>query len=175
MPTYPTNAIPFDPNVNYTANTNRDGRVVPVEMTIDNPRSNWRLALTDNRTTLIRIRVTVGLDEENEHVSSTEVLYARTPDEKVALLLDARGDDVMLFAWPGQHHQDIFAIGDVSEALQALGLRPAKIEPIRDASGREWLAGDTAPLSNAFRRQRALNARSRLIDFEVDDSVDDFS
>lgn len=171
MPTYPDNAIPLDLNLTYTYRTTRDGRVVPVEMTNDAGDDTWQQALARGTSTLIRIRA--DYSPETGGNVTVDVLYARSRDEKVALLLDARDDDVMLFAWPGKHHQDIFAIADVSEALQVLGLRPAKAEPIRDASGREWLINDTAPLSNAFRRSRAIGARSRPV-FIDDEDPDDF-
>jgi hypothetical protein len=173
MPAYPANAIPLNLNEIYTHRTVRDGRVVPVEMTNDSGGSTWHTALADNRSTLIRIRSTQYDAQDGEgYTGNVDVLYARTVDEKVALLLDARDDDVVLFAWPGKYHQDIFAIGDVAPALQALGLRPAVVEPIRDASGREWFANDTVPISNQFRRARALNARSQPLD--LDDFDDPF-
>lgn len=157
MPRTPDNGIDLDLNVKYTPSTQRQGHVVPVEMTWDD---KWAKALPNPLCPLIRIRATAAYDSDAGHVSPTartEVLYAKSADEKVALLLDARDDDIVLLSWTGQRWTDVFTILDVGPALQALGLRPAKVEPIRSADGREWLAND--PSADAWvraRRQRAL-------------------
>jgi hypothetical protein len=80
------------------------------------------------------------------HVSKLhdDASQAKSKSAKVALLLDAKGGDLMFLAVPGRHSMDIFLVDDREAALTALGLvKKAPVPPpvVRVAEdGSEWVA-----------------------------------
>lgn len=70
----------------------------------DQERVLWKMK------TLTLLRITPGL----------EVTQAKKVKEKVAMLMAAGPDDLLLVCWPGKWSQDIFVLDDRERARKAL-------------------------------------------------------
>lgn len=167
MPRLPLNTESADPNLARPSMANLPGGAVRHIDAYVRDQGTIAKAIHQLSTTLVLVQSVY--DRESD--VSVSLIHAKSQQEKIDLLLAAGKDDVVLLCWPGPKSQSIFAITDIAPWLQALGLRPAKVDPIVDSEGREWLASDVTPTFADHMRARRQLSRAAFDEDEVDDDA----